>query len=86
MLKVPWTPTFILLMLLIFREKIRQMNYGEIIILLVILYFTFTALEIVIKTAAQSAENAEDGKVHYAPPSRPRFAGGYYGSPPDENP
>ena len=83
---IPLTPVFLLTIMWLFRENIRQLNAPKIILLLLVLYLTFSALEIVIKTAAQSAENAEDGKVHYAPPSRPRFAGGYYGSPPDENP
>ena len=62
------------------------MNAPKIILLLLIIYVTFSALEIVINAAAADTQNAEDGKVHRAPPSRPRFAGGYYGSPPDENP
>lgn len=83
---IPWTPVFLLTIMWLFRENIRQLNAPKIILLLLVLYLTFSALEIVINAAAADNQNAEDGKVHRAPPSRPRFAGGYYGSAPDENP
>ena len=78
---IPWTPVFLLTIMWFFRENIRQMNAPKIILLLLIMYLSFSALEIVINTAAADAENAEDGKVHRAPAARPRFTGGYYGSP-----
>ena len=78
---VPWTPVFLLTIMWLFRENIRQMNAPKIILLLLIMYLTFYALEIAINVTAEDTQNAEDGKVHRAPAARPRFTGGYYGSP-----
>jgi hypothetical protein len=70
---VPWTPFFLLFIVWLFRDNIRDFNMGTIILLLLIIYFSFTVLEIVINAAAADTQNAADGKVHRAPAARPRL-------------
>ena len=48
---VPWTPFFLLFIVWLFRDNIRDFNMGTIILLLVGIYFLFTVLEIAINAA-----------------------------------